>query len=122
MMKQIKMRYGLLFLGTQPQFYFWEVIILIRKLLVIFASNFLASVSEIIQCLSIILVVIANMMYAIRYRPFQSDLGNYTNLFSQVVQLIRIYCGIYYITAAGDDYSKNMFMNYLILLVIIISQ
>ena len=82
MMKQIKMRYGLLFLGTKPQFYYWEVIILFRKLTVIFASNFLASVSAEVQCLCIIIVVIANMMFIINQRPFQSDLANYTNIFS----------------------------------------
>lgn len=38
------------------------------------------------------------------------------------MQLIRIYCGIYFITAAGKDYGLNLGVNIVILMVIVISQ
>lgn len=56
-MKMVKLRYGFLFLGLSEPWYFWETIIIFRKLVVIFVTDFLTTVSQEVQCLIGIVVV-----------------------------------------------------------------
>lgn len=109
-------------MGTKPEFYYWEIVILMRKLSVIFATDFLARVSQEVQCLVGIILVVYNVFFIIKYQPFATQLANNTNLMTQVVHLIRIYCGIYYITAQGHDYENNLFMNIIFFLVVFCTQ
>jgi hypothetical protein len=43
---QLKMKYGFLFSGYDARTYFWEVIIMYRKILIIATSVFLSTVSS----------------------------------------------------------------------------
>lgn len=58
----------------------------------------------------------------IKYRPFGTDLANNTNTLSQIVHMIRIYCGFYYITSKGEDFSDALFKNIVFFIIVCFSQ
>ena len=54
---EIKLKYGYLFLGYNPDQYYWEFIIIYRKVFIAFVSVFLATVSTTVQGLVAFIVL-----------------------------------------------------------------
>lgn len=61
--RQLKMKYGFLFSGYDAKAYFWEIIIMYRKILVIASSVFLSTVSAESQVLVVIFIIVLNMFF-----------------------------------------------------------
>jgi hypothetical protein len=61
--RQLKMKYGFLFSGYEARAYFWEIMIMYRKILVIASSVFLSTVSPESQVLVVIFIIILNMFF-----------------------------------------------------------
>jgi len=109
-------------MGTKPDFYYWEIVIMMRKFFIIFACDFLAQVSPEVQCLCGIIILITNIMFIIRFRPLKTDQANKVNIYSQIVHLLRMYIGLYYITDKDLDYiSNNIPVNVILVSLIILS-
>jgi hypothetical protein len=73
---QLKMKYGFLFSGYDARTYFWEVIIMYRKILIIATSVFLSTVSSESQVLVVIFIIVINMFLQIRFSPFYTSTLN----------------------------------------------
>lgn len=100
-MNKVQLRYGFLFNGLTPQYYYYEVSIFFIKFCIIFATDFLAIISPSVQCLVGILMVLFNLLFVLRQHPFATAIANNTNLFSKLVHIIRLYAGVYYISVYG---------------------
>ena len=95
-------RYGFLFLGVNFEYYYWEVCVMIRKTAVIFATEFLSSVAGVVQVLVAIIILVAAGMLVIKLRPFEGEEAVKADIFSQAVQLLLMYIGLYYMTGEED--------------------
>jgi len=73
---QLKTKYGFLFSGYDARAYFWEVIIMYRKILVIASSVFLSSVSPESQVLVVIFIIVSNMFLHIHMNPYSTPILN----------------------------------------------
>jgi len=72
----LKTRYGFLFAGYKPQRFFWEIVIMYRKVLIIMASVFLSTVSSESQVLVVIFIIVLSMFLQIRFSPYYTDTLN----------------------------------------------
>jgi hypothetical protein len=64
-------RWGFIFNGFKKNFYFWEIVISYRKILIIFISVFASSLGLITQALLFFLVILGFTLITIRFRPYQ---------------------------------------------------
>ena len=67
---QLKTKYGFLFSGFEARAYFWEVVIMYRKILIIASSVFLSTVSAESQVLVVIFIVVCNMFLHTHMNPY----------------------------------------------------
>mmetsp|Transcript_30512 Transcript_30512/g.22629 ORF Transcript_30512/g.22629 Transcript_30512/m.22629 type:complete len:99 (-) Transcript_30512:431-727(-) len=97
--------YGFIFNGFKSKEFYYEVIIQYRKILLIMATVTLSVVSPEIQTLVSLLVLVVNIIYCAYRHPFLTASLNKLDLYSQVVSLITLYSGMYFITAVHYGYD-----------------
>lgn len=101
---ELKTKYGFLFSGYDAKSYFWEVMIMYRKILIIMASVFLSTVSPESQVLVVIFIIVMNMFLQIRFAPFYTSTLNKMENYSLQVAAVTIYTGMYYVTGTHYTY------------------
>ena len=63
-------RWGFLILGLKPEYWFWEVVVMFRKTIMIFATDTLSSISGEVQVLVCVLICVFNLLIIVRIKPF----------------------------------------------------
>ena len=101
--KSIQMRYGFLFHGYKLETYYWEAIIIIRKILIVIGTVFLSIVSTDSQVLVLFFIFIVSIMIHIHFTPFYSSVLNNMELYSLYTAAITTYAGLFFVT--GSRYS-----------------
>ena len=96
LMKRFRMRLGFLTSGYSDEYYYWEIVLLMRKTLIVLMLTFLAPVSSGVQSLTAILVFVLFFMIQIKLKPFYDDSLNNMETISLFVLIMTIYCGLYY--------------------------
>jgi len=94
----MKMMLCFLYKGYQRKQYYWEFVILYRKVLMIAASVFLASVSITVQSLTVLAILLLSLFLQILVNPFYDRSLNRLEVKSILVSAITIYSGLYYAT------------------------
>ena len=102
-----QLKYGFLFGGFKEEVFYWELVVMTRKTCVIFATEFLTSVSSEVQVLVSILIIIASIMSIIKIKPFLNNETNGSNIYSQQVQMLMMYIGLFYMTGHGREYMAD---------------
>lgn len=100
------MKYGFLFSGYEARAYFWEIMIMYRKILVIASSVFLSTVSPESQVLVVIFIIVLNMFFQIHVNPFSTPTLNKMENYSLQVAAVTIYTGMFYVTGKNYSYMK----------------
>lgn len=93
----IKMRYGFLITGYQRKTYYWEFIILFRKIGVICCSVFITNAIP-IQALAVQLVLLLSFFLQYSVNPYFSNELNTMEVRAILVADVTIYCGLFYLT------------------------
>jgi len=99
--------YGFFFNGTKSDHYLYEFNVMGRKLMIIFATEFLRNTSAEVQVLVSIIIVILNLMLQLRTRPFTDNAQHAATAESQNIQMILMYVGLCYMTNAHYDLIKD---------------
>jgi hypothetical protein len=102
----IRVRFGFLYTGYHAQKYYWEFVILYRKVLIITFSVFLATVSVSVQALSAMLIFIVAFMMQMKKTPYVTPVLNALELRAIMVGAVTIYCGLFFLTTVGDTTSQ----------------
>ena len=69
---EVKSKYGFLFNGYQAQTYYWESVIMYRKVAMIFISVFLQAVGTRVQAFSVFLLIVLFVVLTAKRRPYLS--------------------------------------------------
>ena len=93
---KVQMQYSFLYKGYQREHYFWEFVILYRKIALVVTLVFLASVSAAIQAQTILFILILSIASQIYIRPFNIAIMNVLETKSILASLVTVYCGLYY--------------------------
>ena len=104
-----KLRFGFLFNGYKTSKFYWEFVVLYRKIAVICLAVFFSTISVQIQALTCLLVLIVSLYSQVQLKPFISKQLNQLENSAVFTATITIYCGIYYLTGDLDEYSKVLF-------------
>lgn len=76
--------------------FYWEIILLLRKTILVLMLTFLAPVSSGVQSLSAILLLVFSLVLHMSKQPFYDKKLNDLESTSIAVQIIIIYFGLFY--------------------------
>jgi len=105
---ETKIKYGFLINGYKQTEYYWEFVILYRKIVIISISVFLAQISVAIQALAIMGVLVLMVVLQKKHQPYFKKSLNKAEMRSILVAAVTIYCGLYYLTEDLDEVSKTL--------------
>ena len=104
-----KLRFGFLYNGYRSKTFYWEFVILYRKILIICISVFFTTVSVSVQALGALLILILSIYMQMRTRPFTHKILNIMEARGILAATVTIYCGLFYLTNALDEATKYFF-------------
>jgi hypothetical protein len=93
-----RLKFGFLYNGYSSKYCYWEFVIMYRKIIMIFMSVFLGSISVLIQALSVILVFVVAFYLQMKHNPYGHLDLNRMEQRSILVAGATIYCGLYYLS------------------------
>ena len=90
------LRFGFLTSGYKTEFYFWEILIILRKTVLVLLITFLAPISKGVQSLSTIVVLASFLLIHLRVSPFYDRKLNNLETYSLCALILIVYFGLYY--------------------------
>lgn len=103
-----KLSFGFLYLGFKKESFFWEFVILYRKVLLITYSVFMRNYSINAQALTVLLTLIVYLYIQNRYQPYATKDLNKLETFSILVSAATIYAGLYYLTTNISNFYYRL--------------
>jgi hypothetical protein len=91
-------KFGFLYRGYKKEFFYWETVIMYRKVILIFISVFIQNYGAISQAMIVFLLLIIFFVINTNKKPFVSIALNDLETYSLASSMITIYCGIFYIS------------------------
>jgi len=92
----IKQVFSFLYKGYERPYFYWEFVILYRKVALISASVFLGTVGIRTQALTVLALLLLSLFLQIQVKPFNEPSLNKLEIRSILVSAITIYAGLYY--------------------------
>jgi hypothetical protein len=92
----IKQVFSFLYKGYERPYFYWEFVILYRKVALISASVFLGTVGIRIQALTVLALLLVSLFLQLQIKPFNEPSFNKLEIRSIFVSAITIYAGLYY--------------------------
>ena len=96
------MQLGFLTSGYHDAYYYWEIVLLLRKTALVLLVTFLAPVSSGGQSLTFIIILIGFYIVQQKLNPYYDKNLNNLERVSLFVLIITIYCGIFFQAGKGD--------------------
>jgi hypothetical protein len=106
----VKQKFGFLYNGYKRHNYFWEIIIMYRKILCIFIAVFMNRIGIVVQALVLLILLVIFMQANASRRPFAARALNDIEAMSLATQIVTIYCGIFFISSKdinNPTFNKN---------------
>ncbi|CDW74086.1 UNKNOWN [Stylonychia lemnae] len=92
-----RQKYGFLYRGYRKEYYYWEIVIMYRKILIIFTSVFISNFGIVAQALIIFFILIIFLLINFKKQPFNTQILNDLETLSLITSMITIYCGLFFI-------------------------
>lgn len=96
---QIKEKFGFLFNGYKRPSFYWEIVIMFRKVFFVMIVVFLDRVGKIVQALVILMILVVFIQVNNLKRPFIVWSLNELENYSLTANLITVYCGVFFLSA-----------------------
>jgi len=109
-----RVKFSFLFKGYDPKWFYWEFVILYRKIAIVSVSVFLAPMSVRVESLTILAILLAAVYLQLRYQPYNEETLNKLEIKSILVSAVTIYAGLYY-----DTHSMSTVLNLLLFILIV---
>jgi hypothetical protein len=93
-----KLKFGFLYHGFKESRFYWEFVILYRKVILIALAVFLTNYSINAQALSVLLTILLYLWLQYYYRPYTLDELNDLEITAILATSGTIYAGLYYLT------------------------
>lgn len=99
-----KLMFCFLYKGYQRKRFYWEFVILYRKVALLTALVFLNIISVQVQSLTVLAILLVSLVAQVQVQPFFERSLNSLEAKSIVVTAVTIYSGLYYVT---NDISES---------------
>jgi hypothetical protein len=100
-------RYGFFLTGLKEKFWWWDILTMYKKFGVIFAVEYLRIISNKMQTLICIVLVIVFILVTIRIKPYKEQSDNDLSIRSETIQLIILYFGCISQTNYQEDFIRD---------------
>ncbi|TNV88127.1 hypothetical protein FGO68_gene3291 [Halteria grandinella] len=108
----IRQRFGFLYSGYRiPEAYFWELVIMYRKICIIFISVFLSQSGKIVQALTTLIFLVLCVSLTAFKRPFTNHFLNNLEQLSLMSSALTVYCGLFFISDNSFKSELNFHMS-----------
>ena len=111
-----RVMFAFLYKGYEQKWFFWEFVILYRKIGLVGAAVFLAPMSVRVESLTILAILLVAVYLQLRYQPYNEPTLNKLEIKSILVSAVTIYAGLYY-----DTRSMSTVVNMLLFVLIIVA-
>ncbi|CDW72107.1 UNKNOWN [Stylonychia lemnae] len=95
---ETRQKLGFLYRGYRKKYHYWEIIIMYRKILLIFISVFVSTFGVMAQALIVFIVLILFLILNLKAKPFSTVALNDLETVSLVTSMITIYCGLFFLS------------------------
>ncbi|OMJ68621.1 hypothetical protein SteCoe_33871 [Stentor coeruleus] len=106
--------FGFIFNGYKQSRFFWEFLIMYRKILIICIFVFMNEVAQSIQALTLIIVLITALYMQYEFKPYNKHQLNHMETEAILAATVTIYCGMYYLTQEINE-GFSIFLFFLII-------
>ena len=103
-------RYGFLFKGYKQHTYYWESVVMLRKVAMIFIAVFLRSAGTRIQALVVFILLLFFVILTEEKKPYLTRKLNTLEVISLVTSCVTIYSGFFFLSATESS-SPNFNSN-----------
>ena len=111
---QTEKRYGFLYKGYRPRYYWWETVIIFRKMFIVFMITVGSLFGTSIQWFVIFVGLTAFIIFHVVFSPFLKRELNSLETFSMSTILLLVYCAVFLssqsINASGSNKTKRNFV------------
>lgn len=114
------MRLGFLTAGYDDKYFYWEIVLLSRKSILVIMIVFLSSVSSGVQSLAAVFFLTAFFMLQWKLEPYYDPALNHMEALSLFVIILTIYSGLYYQAGEGDELMESQPVTWLIFCAVLI--
>jgi len=108
---RVRMKYSFLYKGFKPQYYYWEMVVLLRKSIIVFIGVFSSNV-QVQAALVLATVAVAYSVHQV-FKPFTSDKINDLESLSLIVTFFTFLLGTLF---GWVNNSVGQFLSFLIVL------
>jgi predicted outer membrane repeat protein len=102
----MKCRFGFFYNGYRRTHFYWEFLILYRKIMLVCLVVFVGKESIPIRALSMMLLCLMFLFLQYWQSPYTLEQLNQMELRGVIVASITIYCGLYYLTRSLTEWAK----------------
>ena len=102
---------GFLTIGYEDRFYYWEVVLMLRKTILVILMVFIAPYSPGLQSLTAVVFLAFCLIVQIQLKPFYDPNLNQIEEISMLTQLSIIYFGLYFQAGRYDAITKTVAFN-----------
>ena len=104
---QSREKYGFLYNGYKKNYYFWESVNMIKKIIIIFISAFLKLAGVITQALVLFFILILYLIMNIKLMPFAFQTLNDMEMLSLITCMLTIYWGLFFLSDMPEVYNSS---------------
>jgi hypothetical protein len=97
--------YGHLFMRYKRDAYWWEMVVLFKKSMLILAMGTLYD-TTILLVGSVLMLLSVSLLGTVYFKPYRSDLENEAELFATLSQILIVFAGVYFYSAISFDSKK----------------
>ncbi len=103
-------RFGFLYNGYKRRSYYWESVIMLRKVGMIFTAVFLQAMGTRIQAFAVFITILTFVVVTARHKPYLARRMNDLELVSLVTSGVTIYSGFFFLSsleASSPAFDRN---------------
>jgi hypothetical protein len=104
---QNKVIFGFIYNGFKHSKFFWEFVILYRKIFIICISVFMSQGSTTIQALTVVVLLLIALYLQYSQHPYNCKQLNYMEIEALLTATLTIYCGLYYLSESLNEAIKS---------------
>ncbi|OMJ86544.1 hypothetical protein SteCoe_11895 [Stentor coeruleus] len=109
-----KIIFGFIYNGYKTTHFYWEFIIMYRKILMITVSVFMNNQSTLIQALTVVIILLGSLYLQYSKKPYCFSELNHMESEALFTATMTIYCGLYYLTDAVSEGIKMILFLFIV--------
>mmetsp|Transcript_7318 Transcript_7318/g.9646 ORF Transcript_7318/g.9646 Transcript_7318/m.9646 type:complete len:568 (+) Transcript_7318:2-1705(+) len=114
--KHVKLKYGFLYDGYEEPYYFWEMWVMLRKVLVIFITVFVEPVGELTEVAAALAVTFLATILHLHYQPYEEDDLDTLETFALYASALTLFSGVFFYSDEISSDAADVFFICVIIL------